>query len=94
MTTGLLVLAAVLIFLFVVFASLTAIYYHQFEFCRTYPSPWCWDDWKCMDGSNANAGWKNLNTVCDPKNPSPQCPCEWDWYSPYNGGANMCTNPT
>ena len=95
MSTGLLVFAAILIFLLVVTATTTAIYYRQYEFCRIYPSPWCWDDWKCMDGSSPADGLKNINQNCVPDSsgaPPATCGCGWDWYEPTGSSPNMCVN--
>ena len=92
-----------LIVYIVVVATAFADFYHKSELCFANPSPWCWTDWECPDGTkpveDLNSTIDNCSsdkfqgTVSKGKAP-PNCGCPWQStvYDPSNwkGGMNMC----
>lgn len=92
MSTLLLSISAILILILVVVITLMVVAYRDYQLCESYPSPWCWDDWQCADGSKPADKLKAIYAGCAPQadGPPSTCPCQWNWYTP-DSGVNFCT---
>jgi len=96
MTPVLLIITAIMIIVLVIISTFFVSYYRRSELCRVYPSPWCWEDWTCRDGSKPADRIKQIYANCQPlpgtTQPNPACSCDWNWYHPTSGGPNHCLN--
>jgi len=53
-TIALLVLCCIVIIILIVLGTQSIVKQNQLEVCESWPSSWCFNDWKCLDPKNSN----------------------------------------